>query len=83
MSSQHPDHHVIIDLSPAPHTLELRLSGAGLFSIDASTSDRPMTEPELRTWLTDVLTEHLDYIVGHLATAYRCDEDSLSNEPPF
>ncbi|WP_157120936.1 hypothetical protein [Nocardia miyunensis] len=83
MSSPHPDHHVIIDLSPAPHTLEVRLSGAGLFSVDMPTSDEPITDQQLRTWLTDVLSEHLDYVVGHLATAYRDAVDTPFDEPPF
>ncbi|MGF6884953.1 hypothetical protein ABIA39_003472 [Nocardia sp. GAS34] len=76
-------HHVTIDLSPAPHTLELRLCGAGLFSIDAPIKTKPTTEPEFRTWLTEVLTEHLGHIVDHLATIYRCAQDSPGIEPPF
>ncbi|MCX4094556.1 hypothetical protein [Nocardia sp. alder85J] len=81
--TDHWDRHVTIDLSPAPHTLELRFSGAGLFSIDAPIESEPGTGPDLRTWLRDVLTERFDIIVNHLATDYHRAQNRLDDEPPF
>ncbi len=84
MPSPVPQRDVIIDLSPYPHTVEIRMSGAGRYSLDALVGDTPATGPELRTWLTGVVTAHAEDIADYLIASYGdTRDDGIDDEAPF